>query len=195
MGFLGGLTLVCMFAVLGFGIYWVREYRRKTLALELITDRLADCNNEMKQTLVAGLIHRFGQAVDREDQPLAFERFAAKVLRLHYGGKTSVTKANNTVGIGIRHQRGPNTYLGQAQCLCPDQLVDYMPVAIVHSQIQKSGASGGFVITTSAFTPQAQKYAQDTKIALIDGPSLVELWANALNRSRNQEKQVLNKQA
>lgn len=178
-----GITLIGLFTILGFGLYWVREYKKKTAALEDIIHGLTDCSKEMKETLVAGLVYRFG-ATPGTEQPLKFERFVAKVLRLHYGGKTSVSQVNSNIGIDILHRRGQNTYLGLAKCLEPDFLVDYQPIAIVHSQMLKAGATGGFVATTSDFTNEARKYARETNVDLIDGGSLVELWTYSLAKSK-----------
>jgi restriction system protein len=182
-------TVISLFSVLGFGLYWVREYKKKTAGLERAILEITDCNREMKKTLLAGLIKRFDSATpeDGEERPLDFERFVAKILRCSYGGRTSVTKAGWDQGIGIEHRRGMNLHLGQVRCLNEDTLVDYQPVAVVHSQVVKQGAAGGFVATTSEFTGKAKKYAEDLNVDLIDGSMLVELWAYSL--ARNKEKQ------
>lgn len=112
--FIRGITLIGLFSVLGFGLYWVREYKKKTAALEEIIHGLTDCSKEMKETLAAGLVYRFGTAPSSE-QPLKF---------------------------------------------------------------------GGFVATTSDFTNEARKYARETNVDLIDGSSLVELWAYSLAKKR-----------
>lgn len=184
--FLRIFTIIGLFTVLGFGLYWVREYRKKTARLETVIQGLTDCNIEMKKTLLAGIIKRFGyvQTSEEEETPLDFERFVAKILRINYGGKTSVTRASGDFGVDIEHHRGKNLHLGQVKCYIEDNPVGYEPVAIIHSQMVKQGAAGGFVVTTSDFTGNAKKYAEDLNIQLIDGSMLVELWTYSLAKNK-----------
>lgn len=196
-GFLRVFTIIGLFTVLGFGLYWVREYRLKTARLETVIQALTDCNREMKKTLLAGLIRRFTPAVSEENEEpsLNFERFLARILRINFGGKTSVTRANKELGIGIEHRRGEELHLGQVSCLSENALVDYEPVAVVHSQMVKQKAAGGFVATTSDFTGKARKYAEDLNVDLIDGSMLVELWVYSLTRNKEKHSPILGKEA
>lgn len=196
-GFLRIFTIFGLFTVLGFGLYWVREYRKNTFRLETVIESLTDCNKEMKRTLLTGLVNRFAPMESQEDEerPLDFERFVAKVMRLNFGGKTSVTKTNTDFGVDISHRRGKNLHLGQVKCLGKENPVDYEPIAVIHSQMVKQGASGGFVVTTSDFTGNAKKYAQDLNIDLIDGNMLVELWTYAMTKKKERQKTALGKDA
>ena len=196
-GFWRMFTIISLFSVLGFGLYWLKEYRNKAARLETIIEGLIDCNQEMKETLLAGLTDRYGHAVTHEEDtiPLNFERFVAKILRVYYGGKTAVTRINSDFGIGIEHRRGNQLHLGQAKCPGGECLIDYEPVAIIHSQMIKQGAAGGFIATTSGFTGRAKQYAEDLKIDLIDGSMLVELWSHSLAKQRERKKQPLSKEA
>ena len=58
------------------------------------------------------------------------------------------------------------------------------PIAIIHSQMVKQGAVGGYVVTTSDFTANARNYAQGLNMDLINGRQLVELWLEFLERKR-----------
>ncbi len=196
-GFLRIFTIIGLFTVLGFGLYWVREYRKKTASLETVIAGLTDCNSEMKRTLLAGLIKRFGpiQSSEGEETPLDFERFVAKIMRMSYGGKTSVTKASGDYGVDIEHRQGKNLHLGQVKCYDEGNFVGYEPVAIIHSQMVKQEAAGGFVVTTSDFSSNARKYAQDLNIDLIDGNMLIELWTYSMAKNKHKQKPALGKEA
>lgn len=196
-GFLRMFTIIALFSVLGLGIYWVREYRKKSFYLESIIESLTDCNREMKTTLLTGLVNRFAPVYsqENEERPLDFERFVARILRLNFGGKTSVNKASADCGVDIAHRRGSTLHLGQVKCRREDALVDYEPIAIIHSQMVKQGAAGGFVVTTSDFTSKAVKYAEGLNIDLIDGNKLVELWTYALAKRKARQNTTLGKEA
>lgn len=136
--FIRAATIMGLLTVLAFGLYWVREYREKTNDLNKLLTSLAECNNEMKKTLLQGLVARFSrQDSDSDETPLDFERFVARIMRLQYGGKTSVTRASSDFGVDIEHKRKGNVYLGQVKCCGRDNPVGFEPIAIIHSQILK----------------------------------------------------------
>lgn len=189
MDFFRYLTILALLAVLGFGLYWVKEYRDKARHLNSVIASLTDCNGEMKRTLLNGLVTRFSRTdTDNDEISLDFERFVAKLWRMHYGGKTSVTRANADFGVDIEYREGEDLYLGQVKCYSLENKVDFEPLAVIHSQIVKQGAKGGFVVTTSDFTANAKKYAQGLELELVNGPQLIELWASAL-KTEKQNKQ------
>lgn len=190
------LTILGLLAVLGFGLYWVKEYRDKANHLNAVIASLTECNGEMKRTLLNGLVARFGKSdADGDEPPLDFERFVAKLWRMNYGGKTSVTRASADFGVDIEYRIGEDLYLGQVKCYSLDNKVGYEPIAIIHSQMLKQGAKGGFVVTTSDFTAHAKKYAQDLDIELINGPQLIELWAAALKAGKLKRQELQPQQA
>lgn len=196
MEFFRTLTIIGLLAVLGFGLYWVKEYRDKTRHLNSVIASLTDCNGEMKRTLLNGLVTRFSRTdTDNNETPLDFERFVAKLWRMHYGGKTSVTRTNADFGVDIEYREGEDLYLGQVKCYSPDNKVNFEPLAIIHSQTVRQGAKGGFVVTTSDFTASAKKYAQNLGIELVNGPQLIELWAAALKTQRQKKQQPQPQQA
>ncbi len=196
MDFFRYLTILALLAVLGFGLYWVKEYRDKARHLNSVIASLTDCNGEMKRTLLNGLVTRFSRTdTDNDEISLDFERFVAKLWRMHYGGKTSVTRANADFGVDIEYREGENLYLGQVKCYSPENKVNFEPLAVIHSQMVKQGAKGGFVVTTSDFTANAKKYAQDLGLELVNGPQLIELWASALKTEKQNKRQPRPQQA
>lgn len=184
-GFVRAFTVIGLITVLGFSLYWLREYKKKASRLDSVIEGLTDCNRELKNTLLVGIVNRFSSAPRSEPGPsLAYPRFVAKIMRVNYGGKTSVTKANSEYGVDIEHQRGNDLHLGRVCCPQANELTDYEPVAIIHSQMIKRGAAGAFVATTSDFTSKALKYAEDLDVDLINGGMLVELWTHSLARTK-----------
>ena len=67
----------------------------------------------------------------------------------------------------------------------------FEPIAILHSNIIKNGAKGGYIITTSSFTDSAKQYASDLNIELIDGVKLVDLWIQSLNINEQEIKEYI----
>lgn len=189
-------TIMGLLSVLAFGLYWVREYREKANDLNKLLTSLAECNNEMKKTLLQGLVARFSrQNSDSDETPLDFERFVARIMRLQYGGKTSVTRAASDFGVDIEHKRKGDVYLGQVKCFSQGNSVGFEPIAIIHSQILKQGAQGGFVVTTSEFTNNAKKYAENLGIELVNGAQLVDMWAASLRAGKRKGSEQHAKQA
>lgn len=189
-------TIMGLFAVLGFGLYWVREYREKTNDLNKLLASLAECNSEMKRTLLEGLVARFSSnQTDSDEISLDFQRFVARIMRLHYGGKTSVTRTNSDFGVDIQHWRKGKLYLGQVICQGQNEPVGYEPIAIIHSQILKQDAQGGFVATTSDFNTKAKQYAENLGIELINGAQLVDMWAASLRTNKKKPLEQEPKQA
>ena len=177
------VIILALFGVLGFGLYWVAEYRNKAKNLDSVVASLVECNSEMKDSLLAGLIARFNYETDGE-KPLDFERFVARIIRMQFGGKTSVTRPNSDMGVDIEHQREEGLYLGQVKCYALENKVGFEPVAIIHSQMVRQGALGGFVVTTSDYTSAAKKYADEIGIELVNGKELINLWTQTIRRQK-----------
>ncbi|CAN7634598.1 restriction endonuclease [Paenibacillus sp. LjRoot153] len=112
--------------------------------------------------------------------PYEFEYFVAEILEGVYGGTTFVTRTSGDYGVDVEHQRGDGLFLVQTKCKKDDVAFD--PIAIIHSQVVKQNANGGLVITTSGFTSNAQKYAQEVGVELIDGVQLVHYWSIYLQK-------------
>ncbi|WP_339308675.1 restriction endonuclease [Paenibacillus sp. FSL R5-0519] len=77
------------------------------------------------------------------------------------------------------------------KCYHDKNLVGFGPIAIIHSQMVKQGAVGGYVVTTSEFTSNARNYAEGLDIDLINGTQLVELWMEHLE-TKSERVMVLN---
>lgn len=189
------LTFVALLAVLGFGLYWVKEFRNKTNALNSMLASLAECSTEMKRTLLSGLISRFSYTnTETDETPLDFDRFVAKIFRMYYGGKTSVTRTSSDFGVAIEHRRSGKLHLGQVKCCAQENKVGFEPIAIIHSQMVKQGAAGGFVVTTSDFSANAKAYAENLGIELINGTTLTEMWAATLKAEKLKSREEMEPQ-
>ncbi|MCF7755593.1 restriction endonuclease [Paenibacillus xylanexedens] len=139
-------------------------------------------HKHMKETLRIGLYNRFKRDLEeeKEENPLLFEHFVAEIMSSVRGGTTHVTKSSGDFGIDIEELTEEGLYLGQVKCYNDMNLVGFGPIAIIHSQMVKQDAIGGYVITTSDFTSNARNYAEGLDIDLINGTQLVELWLEHL---------------
>jgi restriction system protein len=100
----------------------------------------------------------------------------------YYGGTATVTQSSGDYGVDIELTREDGLYLGQVKCYYYD--LSYEPIALIHSQMAKQGAAGGFVVTTGSFTENALTYwhelkSQGVNIELIDGQTLVKYWVES----------------
>ncbi|TDL80875.1 restriction endonuclease [Peribacillus frigoritolerans] len=150
---------------------------------------------ELKKTMALGLAIRFNYPrVDKDDGtyefekssdiflkqlPLEFEEFVAQIFKKKYGGDIYVTRATGDFGIDFEHTRETGLYLGQVKAYRHD--LDFKPIAIIHSNMIKQNAVGGYVITTSSFTKAAREYANNLNIQLIDGVQLVDYWLESMD--------------
>jgi restriction system protein len=161
--------------------YYISKYRNQINLLNSIATDIQKTNEEVNRTLAIGLYHRFKKEDGKEENPFDFERFVAKIMGQCFGGNTHVTPSSHDFGIDIEHQRKDGLYLGQVKCYAGP--VGYEPIAIVHSQMVKQNAEGGFVVTTGMFTEHAHRYAQNHNIELIDGIMLVRYWLKGKKES------------
>jgi restriction system protein len=156
-------------------------------------------SEEMKRTLAMGLYMRF-KSVNAENtpryssnyikqDPIMFESFVADVIQKATGGTTWVTPSSGDFGVDFEHTTEKGLYLGQVKCEQGD--ISFNPIALVHSNMVKKGAKGGYVITTSSFTHAARQYAEELDIELIDGVRLVELWLSGLENAEEEIKKLL----
>jgi restriction system protein len=158
------------------------HYRTSMLAQHI------DTSEEMKRTLAMGLYLRFKKENPEQSpnysstyikqDPLMFESFVADVIQKTKGGSTWVSPSSGDYGVDFEHTTGEGLFLGQVKCYQGDLPFD--PIALIHSNMVKKGAIGGYVITTGSFTTSARIYAEGLDIELIDGVKLVELWLNGL---------------
>lgn len=149
-------------------------------------------NSEMKETLRIGLYNRFKREpeLEKEEDPLLFEHFVARVMTSVRGGSINVTKGSGDFGIDLEELTDNGLFLGQVKCYHDMNSVGYEPIAIVHSQMIKQGAIGGYVVTTSKFTANAINYAEGLNIELINGSQLIELWLQNLEIKQENFKEL-----
>lgn len=160
----------------------------------IVTESLST-NEEIRKTLAMGLFYRFKKEDDVKEKqkiiseiflkqdPYEFETFVATVMKNYYGGSTYVTPSSGDCGIDIEHTRKEGLFLGQVKCYEKD--LDFVPIAIIHSQIMKENAQGGFVVTTGSFSTKAKEYAKNLNIELIDGLKLVEFWEKGMDKQNH----------
>lgn len=148
-----------------------------------MTDLLFHNEEELNKTLVIGLYHRFKKDKDeseheeyKHENPYDFESFVARTLENQYGGRATVTRKSGDGGIDIVHVRPEGLFLGQVKCELNN--VSYIPAAVLHSQMVKQGAAGGYVISIRDFEQSTLEYVKDLNIQLINGKELVHLWLN-----------------
>ncbi|MBO0991779.1 restriction endonuclease [Bacillus sp. SD088] len=189
-------------------IHFQRAKRRNRYELDLINRQLHS-SEEVKWTLAMGLYLRFkleeensseNDGQDEEagphdtkqfikEDPLIFEDFVADIFERARGGETDVLPSRQDFGVDFKHKTDDGLFLGQVKCWKED--VDFEPIALIHSNMVKKQAVGGYVITTSAFTEAAKEYAEPLDIELINGSKLVELWMEALQSNEEEIKKVL----
>ena len=146
----------------------------------VINSLFAD-NEELEKTLVIGLYHRFKKDKDESEKieykneyPYDFESFVAKTLERKYGGNAIATKKSGDGGIDIEHRRSEGLFLGQVKCELNN--INYVPAAVLHSQMIKRGAVGGYVISVRDFEQSAKEHVEGLNIQLINGLELVNIW-------------------
>lgn len=124
-----------------------------------------------------------------KQDPLMFEHFVADVFEKAKGGSTWVSPSSGDFGVDFEHRTEEGLYLGQVKCYQNDVAFD--PIALIHSNMVKMRAKGGYVITTSSFTTAARQYAEGLDIELIDGVKLVELWLSGMVNVEQEIKRLL----
>ncbi|MEI3598008.1 MULTISPECIES: restriction endonuclease [unclassified Oceanobacillus] len=168
-----------------------RYTKRKHQRINSLIDRHIEASEELKKTLAMGLYLRFKtesaeqpvnySSIYLKGNPISFESFVADLMKTSRGGSIWVSPSSNDQGVDFEHTTGSGLYLGQVKCYEEDLPFD--PIALIHSNMVKRDAVGGYVITTGSFTENARHYAQGLNIELIDGVKLVEEWFASLRHS------------
>lgn len=187
--------LITLLILINVGIFLYFRWREEKSA-KLIAQRITS-TLELKRTMVMGLYLRFnypkemkkdgttdfssGTSLFLKQVPLDFEDFVAAVLKTRYGGDVYVTSPSGDFGVDIEHTTEKGLFLGQAKAYKDD--VGYEPIAILHSNMIKRNAKGGYLITTASYTKAAQSYAEGLNIELIDGVELVDMWLESIGRT------------
>ncbi|MEK5071441.1 restriction endonuclease [Sporosarcina sp. FSL K6-1508] len=149
-------------------------------------------NSEEKvyETLSLGIYHRFREEDIQEkrkrkkagilpsaENPLLFETFVANVMENVLGGRAKVTPSPGDFGVDIVHTL-PNRdiYLAQVKCYKPENNIDYDPLVVLQSNIVTRKAQGAFFVSTNNYSPQAESFAAEQGIELINGYDLSQYW-------------------
>ncbi|WP_188205596.1 restriction endonuclease [Alkalibacillus aidingensis] len=189
------LTIVLIIAL----IHLLIVNRQKTKQSEQLYHFL-NKNEDLKRTLAMGLYYRFNFKKDADTGEFnekttnlfiqqvnyEFEGFVAEVMKAKFGGNPIVTGRIGDYGVDIRHHREDGLYLGQVKAYKND--VPFDAIAIIHSNMIKEKAKGGFIVTTSDFTDNAKKYAESLNIELINGQQLITYLLEGLE---NEEKEII----
>lgn len=171
---------------------------RELQALRSRSIHVWETNRHVHRTLATGLYHRFKNPAESSNpdkasglylrsNPYEFAYFVAELLEGIYGGKAYVTLGADETGIDIEHERREGLFLVQVRCSYED--VDTEPVAVLHSQVVRRRAQGGWLVTTGGLTEAARQYAKETDIVWADGIRLVELWSQYLEQLGRSEQE------
>lgn len=187
---IAGIMLVIAF------IHYLYTKRNNEYKVSLVVNHL-NSSDEIKKTLAMGLYLRFKKEnVDApkysstyiKQDPLQFERFVADIFEKAKGGSTWVSRASGDFGVDFDHTLNDELYLGQVKCYQGD--LSFEPIALVHSNMVKRNAKGGYVVTTGSFTPAARSYAKGLNIELIDGVRLVDIWLASVNNAEQEIRKI-----
>lgn len=175
------------FFIVAFSLYfiWYVYKRKKDAHLYQIISRF-NKDEEFKRTLAMGLYYRFMKPQENEkcssvfirQTPTEFEIFVADIFEKYYGGSTYVTSGSGDYGVDFEHQVNGELFFGQVKCYCKD--LPFNAVALIHSNMIKHGAKGGYVVSTGSFSVNARKYAEGLNIELIDGTRLAEMYMESI---------------
>lgn len=171
-----------LFIVMAFLLYLYFDQKKLLESYRMNALDAFSSHEDMKETIRIGLYNRFKRDLeqDKEEDPLLFEHFVADIMKSVRGGTTLVTRSSGDFGIDIVEHTDDGLYLGQVKCYNDFNPVGFDPIAIIHSQMIKQDAVGGYVVTTRRFTANAYTYAEGLDIELITGNQLVELWLKHL---------------
>ncbi|MCL7748391.1 restriction endonuclease [Halalkalibacter alkaliphilus] len=188
-----GAILITLIAV----VNWIRLKSKHNDFAELLLDQI-ERDLELRKTLAMGLYMRFKKEESSsattyssnflKEDPLSFEHFVADIIEAKYGGEMFVSKASGDFGVDFENRREDGLYMGQVKCTNKD--VNFEAIALVHSNMEKWGAVGGYVITTSSFTKKAVEYADGLGIELINGVELVTMWLETMESDTAYLKQL-----
>lgn len=186
------LIIFVEFLIIG-GLIWYIKKRNEHDA-SLIAQKI-ESGQKIKRTMAMGLAYRFNFPVIKDEKGekvfdkatdlflketnYEFEKFASDLMAKRFGGTSFTTVKTGDFGVDFEHNREEGLYLGQVKAYKND--LDYQPIALVHSNMIKRNAKGGYVITTSDFTASARSYAKGLNIELIDGVDLVTYWLETMD--------------
>ncbi len=119
-------------------------------------------------------------AMDWEDfEHVVRELFARMFAARSAGAEVHVTRASRDYGVDALVY-DPDPIMGGKYVIQAKRYVNTVEVSAVRDlfgTVQNEGASKGFLVTTSAFGPDAHQFAKGKPLTLIDGPQLLGLLA------------------
>lgn len=117
-------------------------------------------------------------AMDWEDfEHVVRELFARMFAARSAGAEVHVTRASRDYGVDALVY-DPDPIMGGKYVIQAKRYVNTVEVSAVRDlfgTVQNEGASKGFLVTTSAFGPDAHQFAKAKPLTLIDGPQLLGL--------------------
>lgn len=175
--------LVLTFFWVGYLAYNLHRIRTNELRKESsILNKIISQNDDVRKILLAGMYQRFKSEVGKTaDTPFDFEHFVAKTIQITLGGTCEVTPRSNDRGIDIYHYSEVGLQIVQVKCHAPNDRIDFTPIAVLHSQMVKQNTEGALVVTTSSFSEEAIKYANEVNVRLIDGEQFLDMWLQSIN--------------
>ena len=135
-----------------------------------------------RRRLVRGVTLSRGLAMIEGKTWYDFEMLVGEAFRLQ-GYEVQERGSGNGEIVAFELRRGDELYLVE----CKHWRKDTVGVATVrefYGVMTRSGAAGGFLITSGRYNDDAIAYAQDTHLELIDGDALVQLLHEAKSRGR-----------
>lgn len=195
------LVIVLLF-VIG-GLLWHIKNKKDHEAY-LLTRKL-EVSENLKRTLAMGLHARFNfptklneegekvfekaSSIFLKQTSLEFEDFVATIFKNYFGGYVYTTPKAGDFGVDFEHHREDGIYLCQVKAWKND--LNYEAIALLHSNMVKHQAKGGYVITTSDFTVGARDYAKGLHIELVNGIDLVNYWLEAMELQIYEQKEEM----
>ena len=186
------ISEVFLLLIIGGLLWYIKKLNDKE---EAVIARKFNSTDELKRTISMGLHYRFNYPkVKNEEEEMVyedstnifikqnhfeFEDFVAQIFKRKYEGNVFVTNRTGDFGVDFELNNEDGLYLGQAKVKKDD--LDFTPIALIHSNMIKDGAKGGYVITTSDFTLSARRYAEGLDIELINGIQLATYWLETLD--------------
>lgn len=117
-------------------------------------------------------------AMDWEDfEHVVRELFSKMFTARSAGAEVHVTRASRDYGVDALVY-DPDPIMGGKYVIQAKRYVNTVEVSAVRDlfgTVQNEGASKGFLVTTSAFGPDAHQFAKGKPLTLIDGPQLLGL--------------------
>ncbi|MCT2344781.1 restriction endonuclease [Bacillales bacterium AN1005] len=173
--------------------FWTKkqdEYKGRLIMQHLHTSQ------DMKKTLALGLYLRFlptGKKLENHSlllkDDITLEAFTASLLEKTRGGTAWVLADADRLGINLEHQTKEGLFLGQI--VRTEHEIGFEQIALVHSNVVKKRAAGGYVVTAGIFSEDAIVYAKGLNIELIDGVGLTDLWLASLGIAEKEMQKIL----